>query len=525
MVIGVVAACAVVALGGSILLAARRHRIRSNRRLENLLEEIDVHLKAISTSVAEAIERFAEARKDAPQLFLTLDFDELVETVVAQAAERTGADAAVLRVEGPGGRAMVASLGPQVDSELLERSLGPPDGRPFQSAMTEWTYRASESPADALFHSALVTPLEGSGDLAGALALYSTSTGAFRPSHATAVQALLDEAAIGLTNARRFAEVEGRSLLDPATGVPSPRGYEVELGREITRAHRSGSPLSVVVVGVERAARSGPSAGNSNGVADVARLLTRVTRKSDISCKRGDREFAIVLPETRVAGATTLTNRLREEAKRTLGVGRSTLTLGFVEWRPDETVEALDARLQEALAPSVTALPRKNVEAAPEPVSDLRRDALEAVVRAIVDAQRLDHPVALAVLDVDGLGDIAERRGAATADSVLGEVARRLDESVGAGSVHRLGDDEFALVLPASTANDAEALLGALQATLEPPTEVERITLCAGITELAEGERATAVLGRAEQALRQAKQVGPGTVVVAVPGSTFSRDR
>ena len=143
----------------------------------------------------------------------------------------------------------------------------------------------------------------------------------------------------------------------------------------------------------------------------------------------------------------------------------------------------------------------------------------------IADAHRLEHSLALVVVDVDGLDEIAERLGREAADSVVAEVATRLDESVPPGSVHRLGPGEFALVLSASSANDAEALLGALHGSLEPPPGVERVTLGAGITELAEGEDAQAVLGRAEHALRQAQQVGHGTVVVAVPGATAPRHR
>lgn len=317
-------------------------------------------------------------------------------------------------------------------------------------------------------------------------------------------------------------------LLDPATGVPNPRGYEVELGREVARAHRTGRPLSVVLVGIAGNATSGSSEPQGNGVAAVAQLLTRVTRKSDISCRRSEHEFAILLPETRAAGATTLTNRLQEEAQRTLGVGRSTLTVDFVEWHPNETLEALAARADAALGRPITPLAQRRLgvpASVAEPADDLRRDALESLASEITDAHRLGHPLSIVVLDVDGFDDIAERLGREVADAVLGDVATRLDESVGAGagSVHRLGADEFVLVLPATTANDAEALLGALHGSLEPPPDVERVTLGGGITELAEGDDAETVLDRAEHALEQAQQVGHGTVVVAVPGIAAPR--
>jgi diguanylate cyclase (GGDEF)-like protein len=527
MVTGVVAACAVVAVVVLVLLAARRTRVRSDRRVDSLLREIDGHLKAISASVGEAIDHFAEARSERAPLFLTLDFDALVDTLVAEAAARTGADAVVLRVEGPGKRPVVASLGPRVEGEELERTFGPPDARPFRSATTDWAYRATDVQDDAQpFQSALVTPLEPEAGAAGTLAVYSTAADAFRPEHAAALRGLLDEAAIGLTNARRFAEIESRTLLDPATGVPNPRGYELELGREVARAHRTGRPLSVVLVGME-AATSGRHVQPGNGVTDVARLLTRVTRKTDISCRRGEREFAILLPETRAAGATTLTSRLREEARRTLGVSRSTLTVGFVEWRPNETFEALAARADAALGRPLAALAAAPLGARPatEPTDDLRRDVLETVTREIAEARRHGHSLALAVLDIDGLDEIGERLGREAADSALAELAGRLDESVGPGSIHRLGPDEFVLVLPGSTTQDAEALLGTLQGSLEPPSDVERLTFGAGITELGDDDHAPAALERVEQALRQAKQVGHGTVVVAVPGIAAPRPR
>ena len=517
---GVALACAVVLVCTLVLLALRRSRLRADRRLEARLLEIDVHLEAMSTAVAQAIERVAEARAQRPKPFLTLDFDELVESVVAEAAARTGADAVVLRVEGPGGRPVVASHGADVEGEQLERMSGPPGGRSFLTAATDWTYPVSEQAGDALFHSALVTPL-AQGSLSGALAVYSTTPQAFTEAHTTTLTALVDEVATALANARRFADVEARTMLDPATGVPNPRGYELELSREIARAHRSGRPLSMVLVGID--SRTRPE-GRGNGAAELGRLLKRVTRTTDISCRRGEQEFAVLLPGTREAGATTLTTRLRDEAAKTLGVGRSNLTIGYVEWRHDETVESLEARADAVLGRHIATLePLLARRAAAEPASDLRRDALEALAQEVARAHRLERSLALVVLDVDDLVMISERLGREAADAALDEVAARLDESVGAGSVHRLGADEFALVLSASTAHDAEALLGAIQGSLKPPLGVERLTLCAGITELANGEAAPAALERAEHALWQAKQVGHGTVVVAVPGSGSRR--
>jgi len=125
------------------------------------------------------------------------------------------------------------------------------------------------------------------------------------------------------------------------------------------------------------------------------------------------------------------------------------------------------------------------------------------------------------VLNADGLDDLSETGDREVADEMLGTVARRLSESIGSGSVHRLGPARFALVLSGGTANDAEALLGTLHASDDD--DASEIALSAGVTEIVERDGAETALGRAEHALWQASQAGQGTIVVAVPGRRSPR--
>jgi diguanylate cyclase (GGDEF)-like protein len=147
---------------------------------------------------------------------------------------------------------------------------------------------------------------------------------------------------------------------------------------------------------------------------------------------------------------------------------------------------------------------------------------LEALASEILDARRFGRSLAVVVLDIDGLDELSERVDREEADAVLGDVARRLSDSVGSGSVHRLAAGEFALILSGSTPDDAETLLGTLQSPGDDHHAGE-ITLSAGITEFVERDGAETALGRAEHALWQAKQAGRGTIVVAVPGRRTPR--
>jgi diguanylate cyclase (GGDEF)-like protein len=535
MLIGVVAACAVLVACGLALYAVRRSRQDAERRLQVVLDRMGTHLDAISTSVEQSIERVVAAQSERLQP-LTLDFDELVDGIVAEAADRTGADAVILRVEGPGGRPVVASVGSVADSELAERTASPPDAAPFRAATIDWTYSPSGEPDDERFRSALVAPLGPAAAVPGTLVAYSTAPNAFRPEHAAALHELLAEVAVGLSNARRFADVEARLLLDPETGVANRRGYELELGREVARARRTGRPLSVVLVGLHNGSQT-TTTGRQQRIDQFARLLTRVTRRSDISCRRDEREFAILLPETRAAGAAVLTTRLREEASRSLGAGSATIAIGHVEWQPDESIEALEARVESAMSPAAARpvftpvavpTPRATASAAPEVGAHagetseaLRHDVLEAVAHEILEARPFGRSLAVAAVEVEGFDDLSELDREA-ADTALGKVAKRLSESVGSGTVHRLGASEFVLVLPGASADHAEALLGSLH-TASDVDDGGGVTLSAGITELVDRDGAQTALARAEHALWQAKQAGPGTVVVAVPGRRAPR--
>jgi GGDEF domain-containing protein len=208
-----------------------------------------------------------------------------------------------------------------------------------------------------------------------------------------------------------------------------------------------------------------------------------------------------------------------------------------VEWQPDESAEALEARVEAAVQssvvrPFVTPVPSplsRAVESeaaavhahSPEDMDELRHDVLEGIAQEILEARPFGRALAVVAVEVDGLESLSVR-DRESADSALAAVGERLSQSVGGGSMHRLGASEFVLVLPGATADHAEALLGSLEAAGDLPEHAE-ITLSAGITELVERDGAQTVLARVEHALWQALQAGRGTVVVAVPGRRSPR--
>jgi len=521
------------------LLAHRRASARSDRRFEAVLEQLDEHMSAISESLEHVVERSVEVKDSGVgELELTLNLGELLQRVAAEAASRTGADAASVRVRGPNDAPLTVSLGGPDGSSLLEATLRPPDARPFQALTIDWTYgQAAESDAET-YRSALIVPIDEGGVTTGAIAAYARARHAFRSEQTRALQTLAEQVAPGVTNARRFARAEQRAATDELTGARNRRGYEAELEREVARAGRTGRPLSLLVLDLdvppERTGRRGARDPDAE-LREFTALVTRVTRATDVICRRGTHEFAVLLPETQPAGAQTLFSRLRHEvATATFTHGAPTMvSAGLVDWRPHETSQSLDARVMSA-ATRVTGEGSEPHDATAKheskgaggraggraqddqpPPSRLatRQTFLDRLAHEVGRSHREAGPLSLVVLDVGGL-----RPGAIGADRVLADVATRLDDTVSDEIVScRTRENELAILLPDTTANGAENALATLQASLRqrPPVGIDRLVVSAGVTELTETDDSGSVFGRAEQALWQARQAGDGTVVVA----------
>jgi diguanylate cyclase (GGDEF)-like protein len=523
----IAAAAAALTLAVSVIVT-RWRGARMERRFEAVLGQLDDHLGAISESLERVVERSSDTRaKGVDDLELTVDFDELLRRLTAEAAARTGAEAAAVHVRGPGGTHASTTFGADDRSELLEAPLGRGAG-PFRAVTINWSFQPVYEQGADEFASALVVPIAEGGVETGTLAAYARAPGAFGADQVRALEALADEAGPAIASARRFAEAQ-RTLTDDLTGLPDRTGYEVELERAVARAQESGLPLSLLVLRREdgEAPTDANDPSTDRALQQVAALLRNVTRTTDVVCRLGSERFGIVLPETTGDAARRFYVRLKEEASRAPFPARQlTFAAGLVEWRPNEPSDALNARASAAVGRSrvddleLVAPPAAPVSEAMPSQPGPRERFQERVAQEITWARRLEQPLALLIIDVEDL-PADEKLGGEAADRLLADVEAHVGRSLQRGDVtFGLGDGEFGVILTGSRAAEAEVVLSELQATLEtePQENIGWLAVSAGITELATGDDAASVFARAEHALWRAKRAGRGTVVVAMPG-------
>ena len=131
----------------------------------------------------------------------------------------------------------------------------------------------------------------------------------------------------------------------------------------------------------------------------------------------------------------------------------------------------------------------------------------------IARATRQGTPLAVAVLDVDGLSGIAEHKGARVADEVLRHVASAIADRVRLhDTVARFGEDEFVVIAPGDAGGIVALRLRDAIAELPPIGDTEISVSAAVVHHPADGASGAELVAASEAALAEAKSKGPGTI-------------
>ena len=147
-----------------------------------------------------------------------------------------------------------------------------------------------------------------------------------------------------------------------------------------------------------------------------------------------------------------------------------------------------------------------------------RRFFHETLARECARAHRYERKLSLIVFDLDDFKDINDRIGHLAGDAVLAEAAERVRSVVRTADIAcRVGGDEFAVILPESSLEDADQLYRRIQnaVSTRPLGQAGKLYLSAGVAELRAEDDPVSFFQRADQALYRAKESGKGRVVSA----------
>ncbi len=149
-------------------------------------------------------------------------------------------------------------------------------------------------------------------------------------------------------------QLEALATHDALTGAKNRRAFSEKLDEEWSRARRYGTPLSLVMLDVDKFKLYNDSFGHPAGdevLKRVARVLMAAVRGTDFLARYGGEEFVLILPNTDADGAMILAQRLRQKIESAPWKERQvTASLGVTSILPEhkvapDLISAADAAL------------------------------------------------------------------------------------------------------------------------------------------------------------------------------------
>ena len=334
LIVALLAALAIAALGVVVAVQARRDSERGFR---------------------EATGRFASALGRTGELAASLDPDEVVERTLDAVAALPGVDAAVLEALGPAGARTRAARGVTED-EAGRIALQTPANSNLRTMGVAYRYRLDDAEkASSFLRAGLVVPLASEGRQIGALAAFTrTPSTDLSAETAAELEQLALRAGPALDNAHRFVQARFLADTDSLTGLQNRRRFHEQLAREVARANRYQRSLALIVLDVDDFKAINNRVGHLSGdlaLAEVAQRAHAVVRTSDIACRVGGDEFAVIMPESRLHEAEMLANRIADAVSgHPLDQGDTLhVSAGVAELKTDDDANELFERADEAL--------------------------------------------------------------------------------------------------------------------------------------------------------------------------------
>ena len=157
----------------------------------------------------------------------------------------------------------------------------------------------------------------------------------------------------------RLEESVEHAVTDALTGLHNRRYMESHLRTLVDEAISNGRPLSLLVTDIDHFKRINDTYGHDAGdnvLKEFAARLRRNTRGMDLACRMGGEEFVVIMPETEIARARQVAERVRAcvaaEPFRVNATTQVSITtsvgIAMLE-RTDDTPETIFKRADNAL--------------------------------------------------------------------------------------------------------------------------------------------------------------------------------
>jgi diguanylate cyclase len=177
----------------------------------------------------------------------------------------------------------------------------------------------------------------------------------------TTLEKKLAESAAEVTRLKEHLEqVRRDATTDALTNLANRKAFDEELGRACAEAHEKGEPLSLAVIDIDHFKTFNDTWGHQTGdqvIRYVSSVIGRLGPPPRFAARYGGEEFAMIFPRERGQEVIDTLEEIRIEVSSRIlkrrstneDLGAVTVSAGFAEMLPGETLEALLERADAAL--------------------------------------------------------------------------------------------------------------------------------------------------------------------------------
>ncbi len=162
-------------------------------------------------------------------------------------------------------------------------------------------------------HSLLAVPLRSSSRV-GTIMLIGRNTKNYSENDQQLMTSVGDALAVALENSLLFEQAKEQSFSDDLTKLGNRRMFNLRLEMEVDQALVSGSPLCLAIIDLDHFKNVNDKYGHPAGDAVLAKFASRARdqiRTTDLLCRIGGEEFALITPNAPVQIANTVAERIR----------------------------------------------------------------------------------------------------------------------------------------------------------------------------------------------------------------------
>ncbi len=211
----------------------------------------------------------------------------------------------------------------------------------YKSEYKNFDNMTSPIPSIPASNSMLYAPLKFNENIMGAISVQSKEKNAYTTNHLNLLNAISSFIAIAISNANQSEKLEKElakrkndqktlktlntqlkqmTYIDTLTKIPNRRYFIERLTIELNRSKRTQSPLTIIMIDIDKFKEYNDNYGHINGDACLQKIASilknSLKRKSDFIARYGGDEFIMILPDTHLIGARIIAENSRKNVAK-----------------------------------------------------------------------------------------------------------------------------------------------------------------------------------------------------------------